>query len=277
MGITIGVISIKGGVGKTSIAASLASELVNSFGKKVLLVDANYSAPNLSEHMDIDDYNRTIHDVLSGKARVASAVYQRYGVDVIPGRFNHDKKIDFLKLKDKLGIVKEDYDFIILDSSPSLNEEVLSTIIASDHLFVVTTPDYPTLSCSLRASRIAKQRGKNITGIIINKIREPAFEIKLEDIELLTGIPVIAKIKDDKNGVRSLYSRIPLSIYSPRSNFAKEVRGIAAALTKKREKGILWRLILPSHYNKELINRQLLKQSFYTSTFFGDNEKVKRK
>ena len=44
---TIGLIAIKGGVGKTTISASLASDLVNHYGKKVLLVDANYSAPNL--------------------------------------------------------------------------------------------------------------------------------------------------------------------------------------------------------------------------------------
>ena len=50
---TIGIVAIKGGVGKTTIAASLASDLVNSYKKKVLLVDANYSAPNLGLHMDV--------------------------------------------------------------------------------------------------------------------------------------------------------------------------------------------------------------------------------
>ena len=49
----IGIIAIKGGVGKTTIAASLASNLVNEYHKKVLLVDANFSAPNLGLHMDI--------------------------------------------------------------------------------------------------------------------------------------------------------------------------------------------------------------------------------
>ncbi|MFH1290833.1 MAG: ParA family protein, partial [Nanoarchaeota archaeon] len=49
---TIGVIAIKGGVGKTTISAALATDLANHYGKKVLLVDANYSAPNLGLHMD---------------------------------------------------------------------------------------------------------------------------------------------------------------------------------------------------------------------------------
>ena len=50
----IGVLSLKGGVGKTSVVSSLGDAL-SDFGKKVLLVDANYSAPNLGLHFNIVD------------------------------------------------------------------------------------------------------------------------------------------------------------------------------------------------------------------------------
>jgi len=264
---TLGIISIKGGVGKTTIAASLASDLVNHYGKKVLLVDANFSAPNLGLHMDIVNPEKTIHHTLNNKIKIKSAIYNKFGVDVIPGSYIYNYQLNLLKLKDKLKKIKNNYDYIILDSSPSLNEEVLSTILASDNLFVVTTPDYPTLSCSLKASKLAKQRGKLISGIIINKIRDPNYELSLKEIEDTTDIPVIAKIPDDKMAIRSLYTRIPLSIYNRNSPFSKEINKLGAAISNQKEKRSLLKRLLPYNFRREEINRDLLKEQFYISRF----------
>ncbi len=267
MGKTIGVISIKGGVGKTTIASSLAADLVNHHGKKVLLVDANYSAPNLGLHMDIIEPKKTMHDVLSNKCHIKNAIHSRFGVDVIPGSYVYNGKLNYFKLKDKIKSVKDNYDFVIIDSSPSLNEEVLSTMLASDNLFLVTTPDYPTLSCSLRAAKLSKQRGKNIDGIIINKIRDPGFEVSLKEIEESVGIPVVARIHDDKIHIRALFTRIPASIYNRRSKFGKEINKLGSALTGNNEKRSFLGRIFGEGYRKEEVNRQLLKEDFYKSMF----------
>lgn len=267
MGKTIGIIAIKGGVGKTTIASSLASDLVNHHGKKVLLVDANYSAPNLGIHMDILNPEKTIHDVLAGTIRIESAIQNKFGVDVIPGSYSHDKDLNLLKLKDKLKNIKEKYDFVILDTSPSLNEEILSSILASDSLFVVSTPDYPTISCSLKAAKLAKQRGKPIHGIILNKIRDPKFELNLKEIEEGLGIPVVAKIHDDISNVGALFMRIPTSVYHRNSDFAKEIHNFSSALTNKSEKrGFIRKMFFPN-FKREEVNRQVLRENFYSNVF----------
>ena len=49
---TIGIVALKGGVGKTSVTAALG-EAFASLGEKVLLVDGNLSAPNLGLHFNI--------------------------------------------------------------------------------------------------------------------------------------------------------------------------------------------------------------------------------
>ena len=266
MGKTIGIIAIKGGVGKTTISASLAADLVNHFQKKVLLIDANFSAPNLGLHMDIIQPKKTIHEVMINKVRISSAIHNRFGVDVIPGSYIPNFPFNPLKLKDKLRTLKKHYDFTIIDSSPSLNEEVLSAILASDLLFLITTPDYPTLSCSLKAAKLAKQRGRPIAGIIINKIRDPAYELNLKEIEKITEIPVIARIPDDKNNIRAIFTRIPASIYYRRSKFSKEINRLSSALTGAKEKRSFISFFLPN-FKKEQVNRQILKQGFYTPQF----------
>jgi len=266
MGRAIGIIAIKGGVGKTTISSSLAASLANEHDKKILLIDANYSAPNVGLHMDIVKPESTIHDVLSGKLRLYDAVHKKFGVDVVPGSYFYTKKINPLKLKQKVQEVKNDYDFVIIDSSPALNEEILSTIVTSDHLFVVTTPDYPTLACSLRAAKLAKNRGKPIDGIIINKSRMPDYELDLRDIEKAVEIPVLARIPDDKTNIKALFERIPTSIYDRKSKFAKEIHKLAGVLVGAPESVKWWQKWIFG-VGKDAINRQVLKKSYYEKMF----------
>lgn len=264
---TIGIIAIKGGVGKTSISASLACDLANRHKKKVLLIDANYSAPNLGLHMDIVEPVKTIHDVLSGRARMEYAIHSRYGVDVIPGSFVYTKGINYLKLKARIRDVKDNYDFVIVDSSPSMNDEILSAITAADNLFVVTTPDYPTLSCSLKAAKLAKEKGIPISGIIINKIRNPKYELELEEIEEAIGIPVVAKIRDDSEHVKAIFTRIPASIYSRNSKFSREIGKLSDAIAGEKTNQPFWKKLFSFNFGKEEVNRQVLRESFYKSMF----------
>jgi septum site-determining protein MinD len=264
MGITIGVISIKGGVGKTTVASSLATTLAQQYGKKVLLVDANYTTPHIGHYMDILEPHKTIHDVLDGKARPISAIHTRYGVDVIPGHQSYGKTINPFKLRDRLASIKHDYDFMIVDSSPHLNDETLSAMLASDALFVVSTPDYPTLSSTLRAAQVAKQRGKPIAGIVLNKIRDPKYELSLDDLELATDIPVVAELPDDKQHVGATFTRIPMSVYASRSAFTREISKLAASLVGTPEQQTFWEGIFGSR-SKALLNRQVLRESFYSS------------
>ena len=267
MGKIIGIIAIKGGVGKTTISSSMAADLVNYYGKKVLLIDGNYSAPNLGLHMDIVEPEKTVHDVLAGKTRMQSAIHKRFGVDVVPGSYSYDRELNVLKLRDKLSKVKDDYDFIVIDSSPSLNDEILSTMLASDYLFVVTTPDYPTLTCTLKAAKLAKQRGKNVSGIIINKSRDPKFEVDVGSIERTIGIPVVARIPDDKMSLGAVFNKMPVPVFKENSKFAKEIRKLNAALTYHMEPISLWRYLFGKNFKKEEVNRQFLKEGFYTSLF----------
>jgi len=260
---TIGIISLKGGVGKTSTVVALGAAIAD-FGKSVLLVDGNLSAPNLGLHLNIVDPEVTLHHVLDGTANPSAAVHNVGNFDVIPASIFGRFQINPLKLRDKIKNLKRKYDYTIIDSSPALNEETLATMLASDGIFVVSTPDYPTLSTTLKAAKLAKQRGTPIEGIILNKVHNKNFELSSEDIEKTTEIPIMAVIPHDVNILRALSEFTPSTIHRPKSEASEEYKKLAATLIGEKYKPVklksFFRWINP---RKQDINRTI----FYKRVF----------
>ena len=260
----IGIISIKGGVGKTSTVSSLGASLANDFGKRVLLVDANFSAPNLGIHLGIVNPECTIHHVLNNKAHIRKAIYDSgQGFHVLPGSIFY-QKINPFKLREKLKDVEQNYDIILIDSSPTLNEEILATMLASDELIVVTTPDLATLSTTLRAIRLAKQRKTPINGLILNRVYNKDFELSIEDIEETSGCDILAVIPHDISIPESQSKYTPLTI--GRSNSAsREYRKLAGILAGDEYKESILKRIMSRFRNsfpKQEVNRVIFKENY---------------
>lgn len=258
----IGIISLKGGVGKTSSVSNLGAALASEFGKKVLVIDANFTAPNLGLHLGLVEPGTTIHDVLLDKAEINDAIYEHEsGFHFIPGAYI-SRKIKPFKLKQKISYLKDYYDMILIDSSPNLNEEMLATMIASDELLVVTSPDYPTLSTTLRAIRLAKQKNTPITGLILNRVRNKKFELKIEDIEEAAQVPVLSVLPEDINVLEALAKTTPVTLHKPKSNASVEYKKLAACLIGEQYKDPRFWHRLKSVFRKDLakenVNRLLM-------------------
>ncbi len=256
-------VSIKGGVGKTTLALETASSLVNDFGKRVLLVDANFSAPNIGLYLDMTS-DITLHDALNGTG-LHNAIYESHGIDVIPASIDYNDETDIFKLKKILNKFKNRYDFIILDSSPHF-EELKPVVAASDKIFLVTSPDNTTLQTTLKAAKIAKKQNTPIEGIVVNKIRSPRHEYNLREIEEISEIPVVARIKDDKKIAKATHKKSPITISNPRNKISREIKNMSAALCGSSEDStLLQKILLKDIIQKEAINRDLLRQKFYQS------------
>lgn len=236
-----GVIALKGGVGKTTLVTNLGAALNENFGKKVLLVDANFSTPHLGLHLGIVNPEHSLHSVLKGDYSIYEAIYQHpLGFHVIPGKLSPDP-VDPLILREKLEPLKEIYDVILVDSSPSLNDEMVATMDASDEIVVVSSPDYPTLSSTLHAINVAKGQNTPIKGIVLNKVRKKSFELGKKDMVDASEVDVLASLPEDVKVLAALSKMVPVVSYAPRQGISKNYNKLAASLVneKYKKKGIL--------------------------------------
>ncbi len=263
MGKTIGLVSLKGGVGKTTTTVALGTAIAE-LGKKVLLVDANFSAPNLGLHLNLINPTISLQQVLEKKAYLHQAVISLGKIDVLPcsvfGKFD----INPLKLKDILALIKKNYDYILIDSSPALNDETLGAMIASDEIIIVTTPDIPTLSTTMKAVTIAKRRGIKVSGIILNKVYNKNFELPLSKIEESADANVLAVIPHDLKIPEALSKFKSYVDFTPRSKGSVEYVKLAEVLTGERKVSKVKRFLkFIKNPSKQEINREL----FYKSVF----------
>lgn len=247
----IGIISIKGGVGKTTTVSNLGGVLSHYYNKEVLVIDANFSAPTLGIHMGLINPQITLHNVMLNNKDIKDAIYKSaIGLHLLPSSIVKGQ-INPKLLKEKIKKIKSQYDLILIDSSPNLNDEMLATMIASDEIIVVTTPDYPTLSCTINAIKTAKQKKIPITGIIINKTRNKQFEITSEEIQQIAGVNILAVINDDVKIQESLSYTTPSAIFCPTSDTSVEYIKLAGALIGETFTDERWITKI-----KEIFNRQ---------------------
>ena len=147
MGKTIAIANQKGGVGKTTTAINLAASLA-VLEKKVLVIDADPQANTTSglNFSPEDDQKRTLYEVMIGKLDVHDALIQTEmeNLHMIPSHINLvGAEIELLDepdresmLKNALAPVKDEYDFIIIDCSPSLGLITVNSLAAFPLLLV---------------------------------------------------------------------------------------------------------------------------------------------
>src|SRR3990167_6287456 len=96
------IISGKGGVGKTTTAINLGAAL-NSFGKEVIVLDANLTTPNVGLHLGAPIVPVNLNHVLNGKANIADAIYEHEsGMKIVPSSLSvrELRKLNHGKLKE---------------------------------------------------------------------------------------------------------------------------------------------------------------------------------
>ncbi|MEA3255891.1 MAG: AAA family ATPase [Candidatus Altiarchaeota archaeon] len=242
----IGVISVKGGVGKTTTVANLGAVLSNEFSVRCVVIDANVSVPNLGLHLNITEPEVTLQDILMDEnSSISDAVYEHdSGLHIVPTALS-EVDVDLSLLKTKMRSLAKDYDVLIMDSSPGIGEEIRATIDSSDELLIISSLDLPTLSATLKAIKLANDLNTRITGVILNRIMGVTFELSIEEVKSTLETPILAVIPEDPKVREALSTNMPVVLYAPKSPASREFRKLAAVLIGQEEpkKGFFFRVI----------------------------------
>jgi cellulose biosynthesis protein BcsQ len=182
----LAVISLKGGVGKTSICLGLAATAWAA-GHRTLVIDLDPQA-NATAALDPQPYEFTTNDVLAdGRTGIAAEAIVASswgpGIDLIPGeralehRAHAEGPESALRLRLTLSGALDRYHTVLIDCPPSLGELTRNALAAAPAALIVTEPSYFALQGAEQAleavevARAATNLGLRPAGIVVNRVR----------------------------------------------------------------------------------------------------------
>ncbi|UYL07417.1 AAA family ATPase [Bdellovibrio sp. SKB1291214] len=247
MGSIVAFINQKGGVAKTTTAINVAAQWAHN-GKKVLLVDLDPQSSATRSIFGDMDFENTIYDVLTGELNAQDAVVksETFGFDVIPSEIMLSGIEIILAskfgresiLKRGLAEIKDDYDIIVIDCSPSLGLLTVNALIASKDIVIPICPEY----FSLKGIELILETLKNIhqglghkidvRGIIISKYRNRKIVEKvINDLRTNYTIPVFNNYIPDSIVVEEAHhNHKPMLQYSPRNPAGQALANLAVEM-----------------------------------------------
>ncbi len=238
---TIGVFSVKGGVGKTTIAVNLACAMSKWFGKRCILIDTNINSAHVGLHFNLyEDSMTTVKKAMENGSldNIHSVrIYDKGDVvnelKILPSSLKGGETFlgDHRAFDSFLAGLKRSYEYIIIDTSPGIEDTTMAVAMSIDEAIIVATPDIPTITDTLKTIEMLKKYGKRISGIVLNKISGKSYEVDKKEVSETCRCEVIVEIPEDKKTQESLSRGAPAVLHHPSSKFSKSIKRLAAHVT----------------------------------------------
>ena len=250
MGKVISVANQKGGVGKTTTTVNLSTLLAKK-GKKVLLIDTDPQGNATSGLGITKKLELSVYDILVGDTAFDETIQETTikNLSVCPSNISlAGAEVELVsmmsreqRLKTKLDVIKDRYDYILIDCPPSLGLITLNAFTASDSVLIPVQCEYFALEglgqLLNTVNLVKKHLNKNleIEGALLtmydartNLSNQVVKEVKkyFEDKVYKTVIPRNVRLSEAPS-----YG-MPISLYDPRSKGAKAYEKFTKELLK---------------------------------------------
>ncbi len=226
----IGIFSSKGGVGKTTLAINLAASMSYDFGKKVCLVDTNLSCASLGIQLGLHLNPTNINMMLRGESDLDEVLVRHpSGMTVLPASIQLKESLtEQSKLPEIVKNLKKDYDFVFLDTAPTVGNETLWAMHTVDEGIIVTDSTMPSLVEAIKISKLAEKYRVRILGVIVNKNMKNG--LTLDEISYFTRLNLLGELPMDQRVNDSIRYHMPVVHNIPRSKISQEIRKISASI-----------------------------------------------
>lgn len=206
MGEVIAVVSGKGGVGKSSVVLNLGETLA-MMNHSVCLIDMDLGLKNLDYMMGLE--NRVVYDmkdVMDHKCTLKQALLQdKYhkNLSLLPAcKSIHIKEFDDTRMKEIVDLIKQDYDYVLLDSAAGIEKGFYSAISCVKKVILVTTLDVTALQDADRVIGILMQKGMEHISFLVNRYQEKNVErgicISLKEAKQWLAVEFLGYIFEDE-------------------------------------------------------------------------------
>lgn len=205
MGELIAVLSGKGGTGKTSVCAGVASALALQ-SEKVLCIDCDIGLRNLDISLGMSDTGGlSFWDVCRGDYPLSMAsvhpVYDTLHFLTAPMNCPASA-IDPAAFWRMLEQAKSEYDYLFLDAPAGIEAGFDLAARFADRILLVTGPDPAAIRDASRAGELLELMGKTNVRLIVNRINKKiaaSLKLTVDDIMDHAGLPLLGVVPEDPN------------------------------------------------------------------------------
>ena len=243
MGELIGILSGKGGTGKTTVCAGIATALAEQ-KKQVLCIDCDIGLRNLDISLGLSEEGAlSFLDVCHGGYSLdQAAVHPLYPtLRFLTAPMNcSPEDIDQTAFTAMLRAARDQFDYIFLDAPAGVDDGFRLAARSADRIVLVTGPDPAAVRDAGRSAELLELMGKENIRLIVNRINKKIvneLELTVDDIMDAAGLPLLGIVPEDKEVVLSAFYGEPLLKATRRGaaaacrRIAKRIQGLKVPVT----------------------------------------------